>query len=186
MKKSIILVIAMIFFFQLSQKASAAFYLEPFAGVILNSKYKSTVDEGTLSGSQVGARIGWTNMGLSLGLDGRRSAMKLETETIGLEDSDYTATQSGFFIGYEFPILFRVWANYVFSSEASDNDDSSNKFKGGGGYNFGIGYKPLPFISINLEMFTLNYKTYENALGETNVDFKSSGMLLGVSIPVSI
>ena len=186
MKKNVILIIAMVFFFQLSQKANAAFYLEPFAGMLLSSSYESKLDEGTLSGSQVGARIGWTNTGLSLGLDGRRTSMQLKTDVSGNDDGEFTATQSGFFIGYEFPIRLRVWANYVFSSSATNDDDSDVSLTGGSGYNVGLGYKLMSFISVNLEMYSLNYETIEFSGGDSAVDFESSGMIIGISIPVSI
>ena len=171
-------------------KAQAAFYLEPFAGMLVSSSYElelnSTSIEGKVDGSQVGGRVGYTKMGFSLGLDGRRTSLKIKPDSDSYDDQDYTATQSGFFVGYELPIGLRFWANYVFSSEASNDDDSERKFKEGSGHNIGIGYQPIPLISINLEMFQLNYAKYENALGEQDADFVSSGMVLGISVPVSI
>ena len=187
MKKSIILIVAMIFFFQLSQKAQAAFYLEPFAGMLVNSTFEvENAAKGKIDGSHLGGRVGWTKMGFSLGLDGRRTSFRTEPDSNINDEEDYTATQSGFFVGYDLPIAIRVWANYIFSSEASNDDDSDRKFKDGSGYNIGIGYKPLPFISLNLEMFKLDYAKYVDALGETDLQYESSGMVLGISIPVSI
>lgn len=186
MKKNVILIIAMVFFFQLSQKAKADFYLEPFVGMLVNSTYDTGPDDGEISGSQVGARVGWTKLGFSLGLDGRRTSSSLESEDSNVDDSDYTATQAGFFVGYEFPILFRVWANYVFSSNASNDDNSEVKYTEGSGYTVGLGYKVFPFISLNLELFSIGYDKFKTALGEFDSDYKSEGMILGISVPVSI
>lgn len=183
MKKNMILIVVMVFFFQLSQNAKAAFYLEPFVGIMVNSEFEQGNDDGDISGSQVGARVGWTRMGLSLGLDGRRVSSNFDSST---GDADYTATQAGFFIGYEFPILLRVWANYVFSSNASNDDDSDVKLTEGSGYTLGVGYKALPFLSVNLEIFSTDYDKLEFDGGDSDIEFESSGMILGISVPVSI
>lgn len=184
MKKNVILIIAMVFFFQLSQKAKADFYLEPFVGVLVNSTFEAGSDKGDVSGSQVGARLGWTKMGLSIGLDGRRTSSTSASNDSG--DLELTATQAGFFVGYEFPILFRVWANYIFSSNASNDDNSDEKYTEGTGYTVGLGYKIFPFVSLNLELFSTQYDKFEFNGGEADADYKSDGMVLGVSVPVSI
>lgn len=187
MKKSLILIAAMIFFFQLSEKSHAAFYLEPFAGINITSEYESRLEEGELTGNQIGGRIGFKNLGFSLGLDARRSSFELEADNSSGGGNDYTGNQVGFFVGYEFPILLRVWANYIFTGQATDDDDDDFEISEANGFNLGAGFKILPLISLNIEYFNLNYDKVENGSSSTsNLDIESSGLILGVSIPLSI
>ena len=185
MKKSLILIIAMIFFFQLSEKSHAAFYLEPLVGIQLASSFESGREDGKSTGNQIGARVGFEKLGFSLGLDGRRNSLSIDPGS-NTSATDYTGNQIGFFVGYEFPVLFRVWGNYIFTGSVKDDDNSDVKLTKAGGFNLGIGYKILPFISMNIEYFNLNFDESDNSGTTTDSDFESEGLLLGFSIPLSL
>ena len=183
MKKSLLLLTALISLFYYSKNAQAAFLLEPFAGMNFNSTAELNGTDADVTGTSVGARIGFQNMGLMLGLDGRRNSWNFETDTT---DSDYTFSQLGFFVGYDFPMMLRIWGNYVFSYEGTNDDDSDIKLKEGSGMVFGIGYKVVPFVSLNFEISNLETKKLDNGTSESNYDADYSTYLLSVSFPLSL
>lgn len=187
MRKGLLLILAMITLLFYTEKSQASFLLEPYAGMMLNSTYEVTTGtgvEGDISGSAVGARVGFTQLGFSAGLNGQRANVTLEPETG--TDSDYTFTRMGFFVGYDFPMMLRVWGEYVFSLEGVDDDDTDNKIKEGSGTAIGIGYKVLPFVSVNLEMANMSTTKFESASGEIDYDASFTQYILSVSLPLSI
>jgi hypothetical protein len=168
-----------------TQSAQAGTLVEPYAGMVLGSTFvPESGGDGELAGTVVGGRIGFQQLGFMAGFDGRRSSFNLKPKTGS--DSDYTFTQLGFFAGYDFPILLRVWGEYVFSVEGVDNEESKNKFTGGSGTVFGVGYKVFPFISLNFEYSSTSTSTVETASAESteNVDYQT--YLFSVSLPISL
>ena len=103
MKKRILLLITMLVF--TIGQANAAFMLEPYAGT-----YVSTEDEdgNAVTGLNYGARVGFQNIGLMLGLD-----YQLATPSVADSDYEYSMSNYGLFVGYSFPIMLRIWATYV-------------------------------------------------------------------------
>lgn len=183
MKKSLVLLLALISLFYYAGNAQAALLVEPFAGMDFNSTVDANGTDGDITGTTVGARLGFQNMGFMLGLDGRRMSWNFEPDT-GADD-DYTFTQLGLFVGYDFPMMLRLWGNYVFSLEG-DDDDSDTKLKEGSGLAFGIGYKVVPFVSLNFEISNTKTAKIDNGTVEVDADYKYSSYLLSVSFPISI
>ena len=186
MKKFFLLTAAMISFFYISEKASAGSIIEPYAGALLNSTYNAKgVVKGDLSGTAVGARLGFSQMGFMAGLDGRRIFSKFEPETG--TDSEYTFSQLGFFVGYELPIMLRFWGEYVFSYDGADDDDADNKIKKGSGTLFGVGYAVLPFVSLNLEMSSVTTTESTNlANGTVDQDIDHKSWVVSISLPLHL
>ena len=123
------------------------FYLEPFAAMNFNGTYKNnnSSDKGDLTGNLIGAKIGFSQMGFSVGLDGRRFSYKLESESSSVDDLNYTGDVFGAFIGYDLPIMLRFWGSYFLGGELQDSDNSANSIGSPSGYAVGVGYKILPF-----------------------------------------
>jgi hypothetical protein len=188
LKNFILFSTAIISLFYLSERASAAFHLEPFAGTKFNSQYngETSGNSGKVGGTVVGARLGFTEMGLSFGFDGRRLSLSYKPDASGSSDKDYTFTQYGVFVGYELPIMLRFWGTYVLSNEGSEKNDSDSKVLSGSGTVFGVGYKALPFISINLEYYSLSNTERETSAGKSDYTTDAKGFILGVSVPLSI
>jgi len=183
MKKSLILLAALISMFYYSERAQAAFLLEPYAGMEFNSTASNDNSDYKISGTSVGARGGFQNLGFMFGLDGRRSSWTLKPDSGS--DDDWSFTTLGLFVGYDFPILLRVWGEYVISHNG-ENDDKV-KLTDGSGMIFGIGYKIMPFVSLNFEIANLKTTKIESASGtESDRDQKYNSYLLGISIPLSI
>ncbi|MAZ48207.1 MAG: hypothetical protein CME65_06570 [Halobacteriovoraceae bacterium] len=185
MRKGILIILAMITMIYYADKANAAFLLEPYAGAQFNSTFD--VDggsEGDITGSAVGMKFGFTQMGFSFGLNGQRATSNFETES-GSE-SDYTFTRMGAFVGYDTPMGVRLWGEYVFSFQGINDDDSDQEYTEGGGTAFGFGYKVLPFISLNLEIANLSTAKYVNGATDLDLDIAYSSYLLSISLPFSI
>ena len=165
--------------FSLSTQASLLF--EPFAGMSVGSTGELGGTEADLSGSVVGARLGYQNMGFMLGLDARNHSFNADSDS---GDSDLTGTTIGGFIGYELPIMFRFYAGMVLSG--SFEGESDTEYTEASGSFVGIGYKALPFISLNFEMY--NASTAKIKSGSTEIDYDGdyNFYYLTVSIPLNI
>ncbi|MBD64224.1 MAG: hypothetical protein CME62_03400 [Halobacteriovoraceae bacterium] len=172
-----------LFSFLISSVASAGTLIEPYAGMFLNSTYDGDV-EGDLSGNAVGMRLGFQQLGFMAGLDGRRAFVNLEPETG--DDADYTMTQLGFFVGYNFPVLLRVWGEYVFALDGVNDDDSDVKLKKGSGFLIGLGYSLLPFISLNLEYGSVGTTEIESSTGTSDLEIDNNVLFLSLSLPLTI
>ncbi len=163
--------IAMIAFTVVGQ-AQAGLLIDPYVGI---GQAKNTIDaatgsEGTESMTSIGSRLGYSFLLFSAGIDYERSTI----------DKD-TATNMSAFVGFDLPILLRVWAEYFVSSsyDADDSTDPDLNFKDG--YGMGIGFTGLPFVSINLEVAAYNY---DFDFGNQKVDYALGTTLLSVSLPL--
>lgn len=189
MRKGILILLAMITMVYYADKANAAFLLEPYAGTQFISSYETegtgAGSEGDITGSAIGLKLGFKQMGFNFGLNGQRSSWTFTPEEG--DESDVTYTRMGAFIGYDLPIGIRLWAEYVFSfSGTADDENLDSEYKEGSGTAFGFGYQVIPFLSLNLEMANLQTATFVNNGTESdfNVDYQT--FIFSVSLPFSI
>lgn len=175
--KKLLYLLAISFSFQ----AYAGLLLEPFVGMAFNSSGEVANTDVDITGTSVGGRLGFQHLGFMLGLDGRQDKWNLDPES-GSE-LDITGQTLGFFVGYEFPVMLRLWANYIFTSEF-ENDDSDLKYTEGSGTILGVGYKALPFVSLNLEISSLQ-TTKESTL-DIDYEIDYNVYTLSVSIPLNL
>lgn len=181
MKKFFYLTAAMVSLFFMTEQVKAGTIIEPYAGTNLSSTWKTDNDDGDLSGTTIGARLGFSQMGFMAGIDGRRGSLGIKSDS---GTSDYTFTQLGAFVGYEAPMLLRFWAEYIFSVEGIDDDNSDNKYLSGSGTVFGVGYSAFPFISINLEVGSVTTTEFDNGTTKTDFDVTYNTYLLSISLPL--
>lgn len=183
MKKSLLLLTALISMFYYAESAKAGFMIDPHVGMAFNSTGEYGGADVDVTGTSVGARLGIYNMGFMVGVDGRRNSWNLDFESGA--DSDWTYTQLGFLVGYDFPMMLRVWGEYIMSIQA-DNDDNDNILKEGSGTLIGFGYKVLPFVSLNFEVSNLKTEKIDDGDGnETDLEVEVTAYTVGVSIPFS-
>mgnify|MGYP003685966597 CR=1 FL=1 len=183
MKKQLVLFLALMTVFYSASNAQAGFLIEPFAGIEMGSTSEdNNGDSGDMTGNTMGARVGWQNAGLMAGLDYRMMNWTIEGDP---DDSDASFTQMGLFVGYDFPMMLRLWGTYVFSMEGED-DDSGNEITDGSGLNLGIGYKVMPFVSLNLEIGSTKTTKLKSGSNEIDFDLKYNSYLFSVSFPISI
>lgn len=173
-----------------STQAMAAFMLEPYFGTIVNTKTEFDGEDKAVTGTAYGARAGFQNVGFMLGID-------YQMASPSIADVDYTVglTNYGLFVGYDFPFMLRVWGTYVMSGAFSlDGDwgaggEGEVKYTTMTGTKFGIGYKIVPFVSLNLEMASLAYDDaeFEGEDISSSVEGDSLSMyVLSISFPFSI
>lgn len=173
--------ISLLVLFSLNSKAS--FLLEPYGGVNFASNWVADgeTDKDPISGGTIGGRAGVQRMGFMMGLDGKISSWDLE----GNIEEEIIVTSYGLFIGYDFPILLRVWGTYVFGGTGTVED--VGEYLNPTGHTFGIGYKIFPFISLNFESGSIKFTEFESEDG-TNTEREDTATyyLLSISIPLTI
>lgn len=158
--------------------AHAGVLFEPFVG-FENGSYEVGSSEGDVAGATYGARLGMTTMGFMFGGEYSLTAGKRKPDG-ATPDSDADLTDTGVFVGYEFPVMFRIYATYFVSSKL-DDENLNDDYKGTG-TRIGIGYTGLPFIAINVEMINRTYDEY-GSIDLTN-DLKTSTFAVNISLPL--
>lgn len=199
-KSFIILFILSLFAF--SNTSNAGIHVEPYLGYSLagsgDSTFGTTKYDHSYATPTIGGRLGYNMLGLMAGVDYSMQTFGLESEVGSTTfDDDVSKSQLGIFVGYELPILLRVWGTYFLSSKIEGDDsqtagtliDSRYEFSDGGGYALGAGFTGLPFVSINLEYRTLEYDKGEIS-GATITNYNEkldlSEILLSVSLPLDL
>ena len=179
MKKFIVLSIAMVSFFYMSENANAGLLIDPYVGIgsTASTLDLATSEKETASSNAVGARLGYSFILLSAGIDYQMMNAK------DALDEDMKMTNTSAFVGVDLPILLRFWAEYFFSSKLDGDtfDTYDTTFKDG--YGLGIGFTGLPFVSINLEVETLNY---DMTVSGIDTDYSNASTLLSVSLPLNL
>jgi hypothetical protein len=174
--------------------AQAGLLIEPVLGYNVISKFD---DDSGGGGSAYGGRLGYQYLGLQLGVDYLNSTVDSKIDNA---QNDFKTSEFGAFVGFEFPVFFRVYAGYVFAASSDklkilDTDDDLNdtfEYSKGTGPKFGIGFTGLPFVDINFEMRTINYGTAEITDGATGVKtdddegLKVLGYMISLSIPLNL
>lgn len=172
--------------------ANAGVLLEPYLGYKIASGDRAitTATEYSFNTPTIGGRVGYQFLGFMAGLD-----YSMSTGSFGLETKTLTTTtevnndqdQFGLFVGYNLPILFRVWGTYFLSSNLEQADGDENK---GSGFALGAGFTGLPFVSLNLEIRSISYdEFYDKSAGTTttlNPTSDYTEVLLSVSMPIDL
>jgi hypothetical protein len=175
-----------------STHAKAALLVEPVVGYNFS---KVDVENGknysSGTGPSFGGRLGYQNLGFQLGLDYLNSNINPNHNDF---DSNVKMNEFAGFVGFEFPVLLRAYAGYIFSAtgqssnfDAHDgNGNQKLKLSGGSGMKVGLGLTFLPFVDINFEFRQGTFT--DNKLGTTtfNNDVKYSSYMVGLSIPIAL
>ena len=94
-------------------------------------------------------------------------------------------TDWGAFVGFEFPILVRVYAGYIFSAKGEVSTDFGKAKMEGAGTKVGVGFTGLPFVDINVEYRRGTYDDVKIG-GVKSDDTDFSSLMLGVSLPLNL
>lgn len=176
--------------------AKASLLIEPLVGYSLSTKVdiKKNNSLGLTGeeysggmGPSFGGRLGYQKLGFQVGLDYLHS-------TIDMDDKDFaddvTMNEWAAFVGFEFPILVRVYAGYIFSADAESKSDGTPDekmtFKDGTGAKVGVGFTLLPFLDINLEYRRGTFSEWK--VGPTKVDSEVdySSYMIALSLPFTL
>ncbi len=161
--------------------AHAGLLIEPYAGMHLNSSFDNEGSDGDISGTSMGARLGYSMVGFMAGLNYKTGSLEFDYSDDSATDIDADVSHYGVFVGYNFPILFRVWGEIVVGGSAEVEDGGT--FEKVSGTQFGIGYSLLPLVSLNLEIGNLEYDDFDGT-GDATVDVDT--FFLSISIPFNI
>lgn len=162
--------------------ARAGVLIEPVLGYSV-----STVDSGDsdrATGASYGGRVGYQNLGFQLGLDYLKSGFDVDNNAY---KSDFKTSEFAGFVGFEFPILLRVYAGYIFQATGETDlavGGVKNKveFDKGTGTKFGVGFTGLPFVDINFEY--RKGKLTDGKWGSQDIDDADySAYMIGISLP---
>lgn len=179
-----------------SQSAKAGFMVEPYLGMLVNSTgttndCSSNCDD-EITGNAIGAKIGYKQLGFSFGLDYQMTTGTSTNEASGSSEFDLSISEYGLHVGYDFPILFRVYATYWLNSDynisSGSNEYTLNKASG---YTLGVGYSVLPMVALNLELKNVDYSELDYDVNGSSgtgaeTDYSVNFMTLKLSIPFSI
>src|SRR5690606_35045965 len=95
--------------FFLIKPAEADLLIEPAVGFSFSKFEPQNTKEYKANGLNYGGRLGYQNMGFQLGLDYLRGSEYVDSSHF---KGDYNHTEWALFAGFEFPVLFRVYAGY--------------------------------------------------------------------------
>ena len=179
---SLLITLAFIF----TNESKAALLLEPVVGYNIGTKvdFESGENYTGGSGTAFGGRVGYQNFGLQLGLDYLNSSIDMDDADI---DDNISLTEWAGFIGYEFPVLLRVYAGYIFSAAGSTESNGNDwDLIEGSGTKLGVGFTGLPFIDINVEYRAGSFDNYEINGTKQNKEVNYQSIMLGLSLPFTI
>lgn len=167
--------------------AKSALLIEPLAGYNMGTKLDFEGGESYSGGNgwAAGGRLGFQQLGFQIGADYLHSY-------VDMDDKDFNKKvnldEFGAFVGFEFPVLFRVYAGYIFSAFGKTENDSDQKIElsSGSGQKFGVGFTGLPLLDINFEYRRGTFGEKQVGGVESKDDTNYQSILIGVSIPFTI
>ena len=210
LKVSALALCVMVFIAFQAPKASAGLILiEPHLNYNVSGGSTTTItntsatQEIKYSGPQYGFKLGAQYLGFMGGFILNQSSYTWRvTNTYSnspnlnnATDYKFDRTEIGIFGGYNLPILFRGWAAYYFSNTAQNKDTNSltlNSLAGvkytGHTVELGVGYKGLPFVSINFLYRNVSHDQIEYPTSNTKYPTSVSNdeFVLGVSARFSV
>ena len=169
-----------------SFQSQAALLIEPVIGYSFGkekldySGISTGSESNSLKGLSYGGRLGYQNLGFQLGLDYLASKMDVDGD-------DLNTGEWGGFVGFEFPVLLRVYAGYIFTGSAEyKSDGSTTNFSGASGPKLGLGLTLLPFLDFNIEYRQVKFDTKKDINPGLDVDLSYSAVMVGFSLPFTL
>ncbi len=192
----------------LGKVAFAGVLIEPYVGYSLAGKMEDTsggiTQKWDYSGLNLGGRLGAQYLGLMGGLaydhGSYTTTYKAPSSVIDLLnsfdaglDTKWSVNSYGAFVGYNFPILLRVWGTYFINSDWKATESKGGRLKDdkmkASAYELGLGYTALPFLSLNVQYRVTNFDKIEYSNGDSTDKYKdksAKSFILGVSLPINL
>ena len=169
-----------------SLNANASLLIEPHIGYNVSGSGTTSGVAYKYSNPELGLRFGGQYLGLMAGFDYTSSTYTWKQTPGG--DDKFDRGEFGIFVGYNLPILLRVWGAYYFTNTATDQEASGRTTAGakykGNTKELGVGFTALPFLSINLMLRNVVMTT--KPVGITSADISNNEFVLGVSLPFTL
>ena len=169
----------------LTSPAHAGLLIEPSLGYAFIGEAEGDGSKDDLSGLAYGARFGVTSLGFMVGAEYMGTLFTIDAS----DNPKLNSTNLGIFAGYSFPILLRAYATYFFYNQATYKESGTEVDFRGSGLKLGVGYKGLPFVSLNLEYLMQTYKEARvggSPWADLSTDVKANTLMFTVSLPFSI
>lgn len=173
--RKILLILSSLAIITFSTASQAGLLVEPVLGLNFSTE-TDTREKDYSSGDGVGygGRLGYQSGPLQVGLDYLNSTIKMSS---GDFNRDITEQEYGAFVGFEFPILVRIYGTYIFSTVGDTKiNEKSENLNGGTGYKLGVGFTLLPLLDINLDYRQISF----------NDSFDVDTMMLSLSMPFDL
>jgi hypothetical protein len=161
-------------------KAQADLLLEPYLGYHMSTYSMTGLKDFKSNGLSLGGRVGYQQMGFMIGGD----YMTGKWTTDQTPSQDGTPSKLGVFVGYNFPVMLRVYGVYNFQDDLHSSVSGGSDTYKGTGAKLGVGFTGLPFVSINLEYMTTTYT--KNNAGSLPSDMNANTYGLTVSVPFTL
>jgi hypothetical protein len=170
----------------LTNTSFASLLLEPHVGYNISGSGTNNGLEVDYSGPQYGARVGYQNFGFMTGIDYTASSGEVDMKLAGVKTTqDFSTNDFGVFVGYNFPILIRVWGTYYFNNTMELK--SSNVEYSGNTKELGVGFTALPFLSVNVMYRMVTHDEVKSSTGTASLsDYNYNEIVLGVSLPFNL
>ncbi len=182
-------------------KSKADLLVEPYLSQEIGvqvGKFSSTY----LAGADFGGKTSGTGLGVRVGYTFPLVWTALDINMMSAGNATYD--DSGFFsdvikrnnyfidVGVDLPFLIRGWFGYGFKDtyEFENSTGYSGKFEGTA-TKFGIGFKFIPFVSLNLEYVMHKYdkvsgSTFTGSFSDYFSKVENNALLVTVGIPLSL
>lgn len=163
--------------------ARAELLIEPLVGWTFSQEVDLQKTYQSGDGLSYGGRLGYQTGGAQIGLDYLKTDIDMGSSDW---DKKLKTDEWAAFIGYRFPVLFRIYAGYIFSAEADSNIEGNTlTLENGTGAKVGVGTTILPFLDINLEYRKGSYS--DAKVGNLKIkDQDFEAMMLSVSFPITL
>lgn len=177
----------LIFAFLMIKPAQAALLLEPVVGYSFGKSESDNAKDSNSTGPSFGGRVGYQQLGFQLGIDYLHTVANLSENEY---KSDMNIDEFAGFVGFEFPVLFRVYAGYIFSSNADvkynvAGNSQKLELTDGSGMKFGLGFTGLPFVDINFEYRKVSWDKWKLAGLSGSDDNGYNAFMIGASVPLT-
>src|SRR5262249_2347880 len=146
-KKLQTLSLVLLGFMFVAPAVQAGVLVEPYLGYHTGKVKQTGATDITGKGVTFGGRFGYQQMGFSAGLD----YMTGKWTNDATPSADISPTDLGFFVGFNFPMMVRVYGVYNFQVKEKVSSSAFNVTDEGNGIKLGVGFTSLPFVAINLE-----------------------------------
>lgn len=154
----------LILFFILSfNTAFADVVFDPYLGLPFGNVTLEDNVEVDTTGFGIGGRVYYEFQSFFGGMD-----LKFHANSSDTPDKTYEKNQLGLVGGVAFPFApIRIWMNFYFLDRLNVSPDDK-EYKGGG-HGFGVGFSPLPIMSLNLEYLSSSYDEVETSTADLNL-----------------
>lgn len=168
--------LALVCFVTLPSTATMAkgLYVEPYFGYESGELDYGSTDDDT-KGVVYGAKLGYMSGSVGMGFYYGTGSVEVDST---IED-DFEIEDKGAYLIYKFNTT-RLWATYIFDA-TGELDDAGTKYKDGTGQAFGVGFKVLNGLSLNIEKISRKYKKVDN--NPVTPKRELSALVFSLSIP---